>query len=257
MQDAGLVRLGWAVNSKGYKLVERRARGSTILTEQPAGSYIVPQGGEPRIYEVGLKQTEITVDLANASTQESAVAFADKWGLPDQPYRQRHDAKSGIGEMAVQNFLAVRERLAWSMGASAAAVKKWLLGKPALSDPMLYKIFCDLYGEEAAAQKFGIEDPSFAVLRAVWYKNRLVYRPGSLIQLCWMQRLQALDVGADVSSAGLAASSCRTTPERAVRRTIVQAHANNVAGARTRSAGRPNSVHGVCTADFPARNPST
>ena len=203
MQDAGLVCLGWAVDSKGYELVERRARGSTFLTDHPAGTYIVPRGGKPRTYEVGLKETEITVDLANASTQECALAFADKWGLPDQPYALRHDAKSGIGEMALQNFLAVREELAWSMSAPAAAVKKRLLGKPAISDPALYKIFCDLYGEEAAAQKFRIEDSSFAVLRAVWHKNRLVYRPGSLIQLCWMQRLQALDVGADVSQCGV------------------------------------------------------
>lgn len=52
--------------------------------------------------------------------------------------------------------------------------------------------FCDLYGEDVAAKKFGIDDQGVANLRVVMHKGRLALRPFNLLQFCWMQRLQSL-----------------------------------------------------------------
>jgi hypothetical protein len=182
MQDGGLIRLMWIVDSSGYEIVERR--GSTVLTDQVI-AYIVPRGGKPRAKEIGLQETKVLRDLANARTPVQAVAFAKQWGLLYQPYND--SAKPRKGEMVLQQFLAISE----SLRASDAETKKRLFERSP-EDADLYKIFCDLYGEDVAAKKFGIDDHGVANLRVVIHKGRLALRPFNLLQFCWMQRLQAL-----------------------------------------------------------------
>jgi hypothetical protein len=163
MQEGGLIKLRWGVDPRGYDLVEREKRGSTIIAEQPAGVYLVPRSSSLRVYEAGLREHDIFLQLANADpTPEGALAFVAKWGLPDR-FGERSP------ETLLEEFQAIRESFAWSMTASAMAVRR------------------------------ALQEHNFGSLQILWAKNRLVLRPFTLIQFCWLERQQALDGGADVA----------------------------------------------------------
>lgn len=158
--ETGIIRLKWEVDSSGYQLVEREERGGTILTHSPAGTYIVPRGGKRSLLDVGLQDHDIFLDLANApTTHDGVLAFTNRWGQL---------AKGD--EQAVSEFFAIQQSMAWSMTAPVSKVRQALRKKDALG-----------------SLKIDLEGKHLALLA------------NALVQFCWLQRLHALDAGADIA----------------------------------------------------------
>jgi hypothetical protein len=96
---AELVRLQWQKDLSGYRLEKQKNRhrpaneltyGRAILSGvRSSGVYIVPCGGPTKTYVLEGTHNLIILDLANIAsprpTPESALAFANKWGLPTNP----------------------------------------------------------------------------------------------------------------------------------------------------------------------------
>ena len=141
-------------------MIERGDSGSTLLTHDPAGAYIVGRGGKPKVLDVGLRERGVFLELANAQpTMEGALSFTAKWGQLD------------FGEhQLLSEFLSVRESMNWSLQLSKAAQRKALWGHS--------------YG-------------SLMIDRDE--KGRLVLRPHALVQFCWLERLHALDGWIDIT----------------------------------------------------------
>jgi len=157
--ETGIVRLKWEVDKAGYELVDREAkRGRTILTSEPGGTYIVARGGKPKSYDIGLREHDVFLELANTPhTPEGALAFTNKWGdlYPS-------------GELHLSEFLETRHSMAWSLTHSDATVKRSFRGF------------------------------NFASLKIELEKRGIVLRARTLLQFCWLERFHALEGGVDI-----------------------------------------------------------
>jgi len=157
--ESGIVRLKWEVDRAGYELVDREEkRGRTILTSEPGGTYIVPRGGKPKSYDIGLRERDLFLELANTPhTPEGVLDFTNKWGL-----------LYAIGEQPLSSFLETRQSMEWSLTHSDATVKR------------SFRSF------------------DFASLKIELERRGIVLRARSLGQFCWLERFHALQGGVDI-----------------------------------------------------------
>jgi hypothetical protein len=81
--SASTTRIEWSVDSWGYEVV--RSRALIIDPEVPPESLmLMPLGGPPRRYDIGLGEpnARVYIDLLNMKeTEAGAIEFAKKWGL--------------------------------------------------------------------------------------------------------------------------------------------------------------------------------
>ena len=157
--ETGIVRLKWEVDKAGYDLIYREAkRGRTILADEPGGTYIVARGGKPKSYDIGLREHDVFLELANTPhTPEGVLAFTNKWGL-----------LYAFGELPLSAFVETRQSMEWSLTHSVATVRR------------SFRSF------------------NFHRLKIELEKRGMVFRALGLSQFCWLERFHALEGGVDI-----------------------------------------------------------
>jgi hypothetical protein len=112
MEEGDVLRLKWSRYTAGYEI--------RTSAEQPrrlppfhryGGDYFVPRGKRIEIYEIGLREDNVWVELANASGRDAALRFVNNWGLLLDPSKPEY----------LERFLKAAREMAKTLPSSSSA----------------------------------------------------------------------------------------------------------------------------------------